>query len=224
MNPKPNYRKIALHSSGLKHGKPSGLGKGKEKCIVIFELIKEKIMKNILVLIDIQKEYITPGRPYYLNGIERSLLNCQELLYHARKNKWEIIHVQHSNGEDAPKFNPTTDFFNFVDGFEPQSHEIHVVKNDFSCYSSKEYATYMSEAVRINPMLNIYIAGYNSVMCCQSTLEEARRLKHALHSIADASLAKSLNGRSEEECHQYQLDLYTAKGLAKIIFTKDILR
>lgn len=46
------------------------------------------IPKNILVLIDIQKEYVTPGRPFYLSGIEPSLENSRQLLEFARKNDW----------------------------------------------------------------------------------------------------------------------------------------
>lgn len=74
---------------------------------------------STLVVIDIQKEYTTVGRAYYLNGIEPSLENCRKLLAFARRQSWNLIHIQHSNGYTAPKFNPTETFFKFVDGLEP---------------------------------------------------------------------------------------------------------
>ena len=181
------------------------------------------MLRKVLVLIDIQREYTTPGRPFYLNGIAGSLERCQKLLMHARENKWDIVHVQHSNGEQAARFNPMTDYFKFVEGFEPQPHEMHIVKNDFSCYSNVEYSNYMTKLMALDEQVNIFMAGYNSVMCCQSTLEEARRLKHKINYISDASLAKSLNGRPEIECHQYQLDLFAAKGLATMVTTEELI-
>lgn len=182
------------------------------------------ISKNILVLIDIQKEYVTPGRPYYLSGIEPSLENCRQLLHFARKNNWEIIHIQHSNGEAAERFNPKTDYFDFVDNFRPIAPEKHFLKTDFSCYSSPEFNAYLSELFTSKePAPNIYLIGYNTVMCCLSTLEEARRKEHKMHLVKDATLAKAIAGVTEKDMHQIMLDVYAAKGLASLITTEEIV-
>ena len=61
--------------------------------------------KNVLILIDIQQEYNTEDRPFYLHGIKPSLENCRRMLQFARDNDWEIIHIQHSNGNEALRFN-----------------------------------------------------------------------------------------------------------------------
>lgn len=54
-----------------------------------------------LVIIDIQKEYTTPNRPFYLKGIEPSLKNAQTLLAMARsQHNWQIAHVQHLRPEE----------------------------------------------------------------------------------------------------------------------------
>lgn len=179
--------------------------------------------ENILVLIDIQKEYTTPERPYYLSGIEPSLENCRQLLAFARKKRWEIIHIQHSNGETAERFNPKTVFFDFVEGFEPQDSEQHFVKNDFSCYSSAEFSTCIDRLFSLHPEAAIYLIGYNSIMCCLSTLEEARRKQHKMHLVKDATYAKAIAGLSEKELHQIMLGVYAAKNLAQLVETHDIL-
>lgn len=111
-------------------------------------------MKKILILVDIQKEYITPGRPFFLNGIEPSLENCRRLLVHARKNHWELIHIQHSNGSSAARFNPTDPHFDFVEGFEPIADEKRFVKTDFSCYSKdRKYFKNLEKKLEIKFLL-----------------------------------------------------------------------
>jgi len=51
-----------------------------------------------LVLLDIQREYISPDRAFYLTGISPSLNNCRILLKHARQNYWPI----NSNNRRSP--------------------------------------------------------------------------------------------------------------------------
>lgn len=179
--------------------------------------------KNILVLIDIQKEYTTPERSYYLSGIEPSLENCRQLLEFARKKHWEIIHIQHSNGETAERFNPKTVFFDFVNGFEPQDSEQHFVKNDFSCYSSVEFSTYIENTLSLHPEAILYLIGYNSIMCCLSTLEEARRKRHKMHLVKDATYAKAIANVGEKELHEIMLGVYAAKNLAQLVETRDLI-
>lgn len=180
------------------------------------------MIKNILVVIDIQKEYITPGRPYYLHGIDPSLEKCTEVLAFARKHNWDIIHIQHSNGDNAPKFNPTNEYFDFVAEFTPRANEKHFVKDDFSCYSSAEFLDFM-QAAYTSAEVNTYIIGYNSVMCCLSTLEEARCRKHKMFFVQDASYAKSIEDRDEATMHKTMVGIYKAKGLATVISTEDLL-
>lgn len=56
--------------------------------------VRHKHMNNnvpVLVVVDIQLEYITPGRPFYLETAGSSIKNARRVLDHARKNRWEII-------------------------------------------------------------------------------------------------------------------------------------
>ena len=182
-----------------------------------------KIMpKNLLILIDIQNEYVTTGREFYLNGIEKSLNNCRLILNFARKNNWKIAHIQHLNGIDAANFRPNTKYSDFAPGFEPQPQEMHFVKHDYSCYSSPDFANCLEQFTQSENA--IYVIGYNSIMCCLSTLEEARRKKHILNFVTDASYAKALHGFSEFTTHELMLDLYKTKKLGNLITTDDVLK
>lgn len=183
-------------------------------------------MKNVLILVDIQKEYNTPGRPFYLNGIEESLANCKKILLHARKHNWEVVHIMHSNKNKpaTDRFMPGTEYFNFIDEFEPSSAEHCFIKTDFSCYSSEKFAAYMDELHINDSDSKIYMIGYNSTMCCLSTLEEARRLGHKYNYIFDASYAKAFDGLSEIETHNFMMKLYKTKNLSTLIETHSLIK
>ncbi len=181
-------------------------------------------MKRVLILIDVQNEYVMENRPFKLNGIEPSLSQCKTLLAYARANAWEVIHIQHSNEGRAgiDRFLPGTTYFDFIEGFHPKQGERHYIKNDFSCYSNEAFSAYINQLQTIKPSLEMYIAGYNSVMCCLSTLEEARRRNHAFHFVHDASLAKALDELNEASMHAVMMKLYHQKNLAKLVLTSEV--
>ena len=49
----------------------------------------------LLIAIEIQREYTTKGRPYFMEGIDESLENCRKVLTHAREKNWTVAHVRH---------------------------------------------------------------------------------------------------------------------------------
>ena len=145
-----------------------------------------------LVLIDIQKEYFTKGRPFYLNGGADSLENARTLLALARKNNWNIIHVQHLNdGEYFPRGGETSQF---VEGFEPQENEDLVVKSALSAYSNPQF----KDLIEANKQQEIYVVGYGSTMCCLATIITGVSNGHKLTFVKDASWAKKPNDALEE--------------------------
>jgi nicotinamidase-related amidase len=89
-------------------------------------------MRNILILIDIQNEYISSNRSFYLKGIHPSLENCKALLIKARELGWTIAHVKHLADENSATFNPKEEFSQFVAEFEPKKGELVFIKNDRS--------------------------------------------------------------------------------------------
>lgn len=174
--------------------------------------------KPILILIDIQREYTTKDRPFYLNNIEKSLQNCKNILAFARENTWEIIHIKHLK-MSAPIFNPNSEFSEFAEGFEPITGEKIFIKDLYSCYSSKEFSKLMEE----NKNSEVIIIGYNSIMCCLSTVIEGYHRRHNLLFVEDASLAKSTPEFSEEDMHVHSISLIKTANYAKVIKTDDII-
>ena len=149
-----------------------------------------------LVLVDIQREYIAPGRPFHLHGISPSLTNCRILLDRARLNNWPVVHVQHV--QDGPVF--TGEYARFIEGFEPKSGEPVFVKSQISPYTNEAFKQAML-AMREN---EVVIAGYGSTMCCLSTIisGSALGLRHSF--IHDASWARALGDTMPEaDAHRH---------------------
>lgn len=172
-------------------------------------------MKNILCVIDIQREYNTPGRPYYISGIGESLQNASLVLDHARINGWEVLHVQHFN--EGNVFSKEESFSDFIDGFEPKSGEKICIKDDFSSFSSSEFC----RALENRTDAEIYVIGYGSTMCCLSTIVDGYHRGYNFTFISDASNAKPTQNLDSKTLHKSATEIL--QTFSKIKFTKDLL-
>lgn len=157
---------------------------------------------KMLVLIDVQREYNTPGRPFCLNGVETPLANCRRLLEHARSHGWVVAHVRHQQ-PGRHLFNPDHEYSRFVEGFEPLAHEKVFTKGNLSCYSDSACARFLETAKNEE----VYVAGFNSIMCCLSTVVEAFHRGQRLNFVHDASLARSTPHADEATAHLHATDI-----------------
>lgn len=164
--------------------------------------------EKILVLIDIQKEYVTQGRPFYLNGIEDSLNKAKSCLEYARLNNYKIIHVRHI--QDGDIFSKDNHFSDFIEGFEPLDNEHIITKSNFSAYSSTEFVEVIGHSDK-----HIYIIGYGSTMCCLSTIIEGYHRGNKLFFVSNASYAKKTSIADETNMHIYATEII--KSFAKVI-------
>ncbi|SDW77317.1 Nicotinamidase-related amidase [Marininema mesophilum] len=171
--------------------------------------------KNALVVIDVQREYVTEGRPFFLNGINSSLNNIQSVLEKARKDGWEIIHVRHI--QESNLFAKDSEFADFVPGFEPREGEKEIHKDNFSCFSASEFEQLL-EGLKDHI---IHIVGYGSTMCCLSTIIEGYHKGYEMVFIHDASRAKQTNSFDEDSHHDHATE-YLAT-FSKVISTEDVL-
>ncbi len=155
-------------------------------------------MKNkTLVVIDIQKEYTTEGRPFRIESIGPSLSNAKIVLEKARAENWQIIHVQHLQEGDL--FNHKSELSNFVAGFEPQGRELKVIKNNYSSYSAETFAEAMKTCA--DAKHEVVVIGYGSTMCCISTIIDGYHRGNKMVFVQDASNSKSGGGLSEANLH-----------------------
>jgi ureidoacrylate peracid hydrolase len=168
-----------------------------------------------LVCIDIQKEYETEGRPFFIRGIEESLKNAKRVLEHARQRKWTIYHVRHErDGEPFQKGSPLA---GFVVGFEPRAGELEIVKGDFSCYSAPEFARRLQEHL----LEEVVVIGYGSTKCCMGTIVDGYHRGQKFVYVADASNAKRTEAFDERSLHDHATEIL--KSFARVTTTDELL-
>jgi nicotinamidase-related amidase len=158
-------------------------------------------VKPILVVIDIQKEYVTEGRPYFIAGIGPSLERAKGVLSAARADGWDVVHVRHL--QDGDVFGRDSAYSGFVAGFEPRKGEAEIVKGDYSCYSAPEFARLMKD----NLARPVYVIGYGSTKCCLATIVDGYHRGQKFFYVADASNAKRSERFDEKSLHAHATDI-----------------
>ena len=150
-----------------------------------------------LVVIDIQREYIAPGRRFQIQGIGPSLKNAYTMLRFARNQGWPIVHVQHL--QDGDLFNRTSDTSDFIDGFVPEAGEVLAVKGNYSSFSSPDFVKF----VAAHPDHELVVVGYGTTMCCLSTIVDGYHRGHRFALVEDATAARAARGHSEASMHDH---------------------
>lgn len=160
----------------------------------------------VLVLIDVQKEYVAEGRPFCLETIGPALENIRKLLNHARQNGWKIIHMQHQQNSDC--FTYGSPWAEFIEGFGPEGDEMSFKKSNFSCFSNGEFQALMDKWRHED----IYVAGFGATMCCLSTMIDAHHRGHEFTFVGDASCARRTPRFGEQDMLEHILDIMGAFG------------
>jgi ureidoacrylate peracid hydrolase len=172
----------------------------------------------ILVLIDIQREYTTPGRPFYLRGIEASLATCSVLLQHARSIGWGVVHVRHE--QEREPFKAGSEFTSFASGFDPADGETVFTKHLLSAFSNDDFASFALRAkAEARPLILI---GYGGTMCCLSTALDGMHRGVRTRWVYDASLSRPSQLASEAGVHRHLTEMM--RIYADVVSSAELLR
>lgn len=150
-----------------------------------------------LVVIDIQREYTTPGRRFHIQSIGPSLRNAYSMLRFARSQGWPIVHVQHL--QDGEIFNRASHYADFVDGFVPERGETLAVKGNYSSFSSPEFTRFAAE----HADREFVVVGYGTTMCCLSTIVDGYHRGYKFALVEDACAARAVGQLSEAAMHTH---------------------
>ena len=150
---------------------------------------------NTLVLMGVQREYLSEGRRYRMQGIRPSLQKIEMLLLHARQRRWLIVHVQHL--EVGAYFSADEPHSKLIEGFEPLEGEWLIAKSKLSAYSNGNFRHILDRAPG-----KVYVAGYCSSSGCAATIAAAELHNHRLTLVQDASWTIESAGTSEADMHR----------------------
>lgn len=171
---------------------------------------------SVLVLVDVQKEYIAGNRPFHLATIAPSLENIRKLLAHARARGWKIIHMRHEQNDEC--FAYGSELARPIEGFEPIEGEHSFVKSNFSCFSNGEFQALIDKWRHED----IILAGYGASMCCLSTMIDAHHRGHDFTFVKDATCARRTARFEEQDVTERIIDLVAAFGEVKS--TQDVIQ
>jgi nicotinamidase-related amidase len=148
----------------------------------------------LVVLVDLQQEYLAKPRLLAISGIERALENCRKVLDHSRRIGMPVAFVR-MIGESV-FFNRATPFVRWIEGFEPARNEMVFERASPSCYSCEPFAALVHQSRG-----GIVLAGFAGEAACLSTLIDAFHRNHKVTYLCDASASHALEEMSADEVH-----------------------
>jgi len=149
----------------------------------------------IVVLVDMQQEYLAKARLLAISEIDRALDNCRRVLDHARDIGLPVAFMRLLN--ESAFFNRATPFVRWIEGFEPYRNEMVFERSSPSCYSCEPFAALMNQSRG-----GIVLAGFAGESACLSTLIDAFHRNHRVTYVCDASASHALEDVPAGEIHR----------------------
>ncbi len=148
----------------------------------------------ILVLVDLQQEYVVAGRPLALPHIAPALANCRLALDHARRSGMPVAFVRWIG---APLFQAGTRFARWIEGFEPHACDMVFDRDRPSCYASAAFADTMERGGA-----PVVVAGFAGEAACLATAVDGFHRGQEVTFLSDASASHDLEGMSGAVIHR----------------------
>jgi nicotinamidase-related amidase len=158
-----------------------------------------------LVLLDLQREYITAPRLYSMPKAEAALENCRIALAHSRKMGFPVAFLRMVGR--SPFCNPVLSYSHWIPGFEPLTSEMVFERSMPSCYANREFGYAMSEGGG-----HLVLAGFSGEAGCLATAVEAFHRGHSVTWLADASASLGLNRIPAASVHETVVELIGLYG------------
>jgi nicotinamidase-related amidase len=149
----------------------------------------------IVVLVDMQQEYLAKPRLMAISEIDQALENCRRVLAHSREIGLPVAFMRLLN--ESAFFNRATPFSRWIEGFEPYRNEMIFERGSPSCYSCEPFATLVNQSRG-----GIVLAGFAGESACLSTLIDAFHRNHKVTYLCDASASHALDEVSADEIHR----------------------
>jgi nicotinamidase-related amidase len=149
----------------------------------------------IVVLVDMQQEYLAKPRLFAISEVDRALDNCRKVLDHARGIGLPVAFMRLLS--ESAFFNRATPFVRWIEGFEPYRNEMIFERSSPSCFSCEPFAALVNQSRG-----GIVLAGFAGESACLSTLIDAFHRNQKVTYLCDASASHALENVSADEIHR----------------------
>ena len=181
--------------------------------IVDLNVLKGSAPLPLLILIDVQREYVESRRPLALKSHESAIANCRNLLQHARRSYMPVAFLRWV--QPSKIFNPNGAFTTWIDGLEPLGSEMVFDRRWPSAYTSEEFAAMMDEGWGYDAA----IAGFTGTIACLATMVDASQRQHRLTFLADASQSHAMGTHDETAAHAMAGSIISLFGKVEMSFS-----
>ncbi|MBS0410675.1 MAG: isochorismatase family protein [Proteobacteria bacterium] len=134
-----------------------------------------------LVCLDLQREYVVPGRPLYADGAGRVAETCATVLQHARLAGWRVVHVQRRHADGL--FERSGYFGAPIEGLRPLITEPVFARSGLSAFCNPDFAVEMREAWGED----VYLMGFSLDRTCIATVFAAADAGLSVSVLCDAT-------------------------------------
>jgi len=134
-----------------------------------------------LVCLDLQREYVVPGRPLYAEGAAAAAEACATLLRHARTNGWRVVHVQRRDADGL--FERSGYFGAPIEGLRPLISEPVFMRSGYSAFCNPDFAAEMRDALGED----VFLIGFSLDRTCLATAFAAADAGLSVTVVTDAS-------------------------------------
>ena len=131
-----------------------------------------------LICLDLQRDYVVPGRPRYVAANAGVVEACRAVLGHARQAGWRVVHNQMRRETGAP----TLMFGAPIEGLRPLVSESVFFRQGLSAFANPAFANKLREAREAD----VYLIGFSLADTCLATALAARDEGLSLTLIEDA--------------------------------------
>jgi nicotinamidase-related amidase len=142
----------------------------------------------VLVCVDVQQEYLSPGRRHAMAGTAEVLDTCTTLLDHWRSRLWPVLHLKRV--AHSAWFNPASNLTDWVPAFRPRPGEMAFEHPLPSAYSSARFDEYISHV----GVTTCVLAGFSLEETVLATVIEGYHRGHDLHVIEKAVACGGFEG------------------------------
>lgn len=117
-----------------------------------------------LVCLDLQREFVSQGRPLHSPGVENRLGACAGLLAHARDAGWPVIHAHRRR--DSGLFSDRSEFSRPIEGLEPLVSEALFFRSQMSAFA----APGLRRMAPPTPGTRVFVAALSLDNACLATV------------------------------------------------------
>jgi nicotinamidase-related amidase len=133
-----------------------------------------------LICLDLQREYVVPGRPHYQPANACVANACVRVLEHARAQGWRVVHSQLRNS--GASFFGDGIFGAPIEGLRPMVTEPVFLRRSLSAFANTAFSAELASACGDD----VYLMGFSMADTCLATAFAAVDLGLSLTLVEDA--------------------------------------